>query len=140
MKTFTDNLGRPLFALMVRCLIKKGGKFLLIFEKNENVWETPGGTLEIGENVEKALVREGEEETGYKIKLIKPLVVSVGHSHKVKNEKIVCIVFESEIIKKVKEPEVDIISIKWFSRKEIKNLKPDWHDKEIFKMIAKKKL
>lgn len=135
-----DNLERPLFALMVRCVIKKNDRFLLISEKGEEVWETPGGTLEIGEYFEDALLREAQEETGYKIKLIKPLIVSIGDSHRVKDEKIVCIIFESEIIEKVKEPESDIIGIKWFSPEEIKNLKPDWHDREIFDMIVKNKI
>jgi len=125
---------------MVRCLIKKGNKFLLVLEKNENTWETPGGRLFAGEDIEKALLREVLEETGYKIRLIKPLIVAVSESWEARDKKIICVIFKSEIIEKVREPELDIIDIKWFSREEIKKLKPDWHDKEIFQMIVNKKL
>lgn len=135
-----DSLGRPLFTLMVRCVIKKDNKFLLVFEKGENVWETPGGTLETREYIEDGLLREAQEETGHKIKLIKPIVAQIGSSHRVKDEKIVCIIFEAKLVKKVKQPEPNVIGIKWFNRKEIKNLKPDWHDEKIFEMITNNKI
>ena len=86
--TFQDSFGRLLFALMVRCVIKRRGKFLLVSEKGEEIWETPGGTVEVGADVEHAILREAEEETGYNIRLVRPLTVSLGERHRIKGEKI----------------------------------------------------
>ena len=60
-------------------LIVNEGKILLVkraFEPRAGFWAIPGGTLELGETLEEALVREVEEETGIKIKVGKLLGVS----------------------------------------------------------------
>lgn len=49
------------------------GKFLLIKWKSQNTVELPKGTVEAGETIEEAALREVFEETGYKAKIVKPL-------------------------------------------------------------------
>lgn len=49
------------------------GKFLLIKWKSENTVELPKGTIEKGESIEEAAIREVFEETGYKSRVICPL-------------------------------------------------------------------
>jgi len=61
-------------------LIKKNGKYLLILRSpvndyKPNEWDLPGGTIEFGEEPEKALIREISEETELKIKINKPIFI-----------------------------------------------------------------
>ena len=48
-----------------RGIVVKNGKILLSYEKNTDVYMTPGGGLEANETLEECCVRELKEETGY---------------------------------------------------------------------------
>lgn len=50
-----------------RALIFKDNKILLSYEKNNDVYMTPGGAIEKNETPEECCAREVAEETGYKI-------------------------------------------------------------------------
>ncbi len=50
-------------------IIFNEGKFLLIKRRDIPVWVLPGGGIETGESPETAVLRELEEETGYKTKI-----------------------------------------------------------------------
>lgn len=53
------------FHLGVKTLIRSGeGKFLLLQRRKGGYWDIPGGRVNRGESVAKALKRELEEETG----------------------------------------------------------------------------
>ncbi|MEK6857205.1 MAG: NUDIX hydrolase [Nanoarchaeota archaeon] len=63
----------------VKVLIRNKGKYLLL-KKTRDIhpdhiggWETPGGKIEVGENAEKAVLREVKEETKLNCKIIKEL-------------------------------------------------------------------
>lgn len=49
-----------------RAIITNGDKYLMIFSKHGD-YKFPGGGLEKGEVIEKTLVREVQEETGYHV-------------------------------------------------------------------------
>ena len=53
-----------------RGLVINNKKILLSYEKNTDVYMSPGGGLESGESLEECCIRELNEETGY---LVKPL-------------------------------------------------------------------
>ena len=53
-----------------RGIIVENGKILLSYEKNTDVYMSPGGGLESGETLEECCVRELKEETGY---LVNPM-------------------------------------------------------------------
>lgn len=53
-------------------LIRKNGEILLIYRKDEEQWEVPGGKVEEDESPTEAAVREAKEETGIEIELDKP--------------------------------------------------------------------
>ena len=64
---------------------EKNGAFLILFKDNSRkevflvfrsdypIWVLTGGGIEKGETAQKAAVREAEEETGFKVKLIKKI-------------------------------------------------------------------
>lgn len=62
------------FKLAVHAWFQKDNKFLVIhrsFQDNfmPGFWDTPGGSLDFGEDLIKALIRESKEEVGLDIKV-----------------------------------------------------------------------
>ena len=57
-----------------RAIIVKDNKVLLSWEERKDVYMSPGGGLENDESLEECVVRELQEETGYKVKPVKPFV------------------------------------------------------------------
>lgn len=58
-----------------RGLVINDGKILLTYEKNKDVYMSPGGRREEGESFPECCVREIEEESGYIAQVIKPFAV-----------------------------------------------------------------
>lgn len=61
----------------VRAIIIEKDKILLIkrIKTDETYWVLPGGAVESSETHEQALQREGREELGLKLRIIRPFVV-----------------------------------------------------------------
>jgi 8-oxo-dGTP diphosphatase len=59
-------------------IIEKNGEILLAKHKKKNneYWVIPGGTLEEGETLEEAAIREIQEESGYTVKIHNLVFVS----------------------------------------------------------------
>jgi 8-oxo-dGTP diphosphatase len=53
-------------------LIVENGEILLLYRKDEEHWEVPGGKVERDESATEAAVREAEEEIGVEVNLEKP--------------------------------------------------------------------
>ena len=47
------------------------GRILLQRRSDFNVWGLPGGSIEVGETLEQAAVREVKEESGYDVKVVR---------------------------------------------------------------------
>ncbi|MFH0805576.1 MAG: NUDIX domain-containing protein [Patescibacteria group bacterium] len=64
--------------IAVKALIKNKDSFLILkttdSDQNNNLsgWETPGGRLEVGEDIVNGLKREIKEETGLSVKILFP--------------------------------------------------------------------
>lgn len=56
---------------------KRGIEVLLVHQARDNSWSVPKGKLDKGETFPEAAVREVKEETGYRVRLHRPLPASV---------------------------------------------------------------
>lgn len=135
-----DTVAR--YATCVRALVIENEKILLVNEKKESIWETPGGKVEISDkNLISALKREILEETGYESEVFEVLDVNEMDWH---GKKMIFIIYRCKIGKKVSMPDLDIAGIKWFSKEEIKKMlkqkKVDGHDINVFKMLVEGKI
>lgn len=68
------------FGIALKAVIWHEEKFLILKRTKVNpsepdLWEFPGGGLELGEQHEEALVREIKEETNLKAQVIRPLSI-----------------------------------------------------------------
>jgi ADP-ribose pyrophosphatase YjhB (NUDIX family) len=60
----------PQFAVTALVFIARGAKLLLVRQSyGKRYWSLPGGSMEQGESVEQAAVREAKEETGLDVRL-----------------------------------------------------------------------
>lgn len=67
------TLNRIYHRVSVRGILHKEGKLLLIYTKRYDDYSLPGGGVEANESLEKALIREMEEETGAQnVRIIRP--------------------------------------------------------------------
>ena len=104
-------------------IIEKNKKFLLIQETLQEVkgqWNFPLGRVEMKEDIITCTKREGEEETGLKLK---PLYLVGIYQHCLTAEyNVVLFMFKSKILRgKLKTPK-DIMDARWFSFSEIEKL------------------
>jgi 8-oxo-dGTP diphosphatase len=109
-------------------LIKnKNGKFLVTKRSKTDdyqpgVWDIPGGTIEFGEEPEKALLREVLEETDLTVKVFKPIYVFAYLSGPERHQ--FQIVYDCEYIDgEVKLNSNDHDKYRWVSKEELKSIK-----------------
>lgn len=66
-RTYSDPPERV--RVSARGITVKDGKILLSYERNTDIYMSPGGGLEEGETLAECCARELSEETGYKVKV-----------------------------------------------------------------------
>ncbi len=119
--------------VVVGCLVVKGKKVLLIKEAmvEAGKWNQPAGWLEKHENPILGAKRETEEETGMKVKITRFLgtysidrrKVKGWHKTRLIDLHAIKFLFLAKVIGRGKKPDpLEIIEVKWFDLKEIKNL------------------
>lgn len=107
-------------------LIEKDGKILLVQEKISEVfgkWNLPIGRKESGEDIISCAKREGEEETGFKLR---PLYLIGKYPFYLLSEyKVISFIFKSEIVGGVLTVPDDMLNVKWFPFEKIEKLEEE---------------
>lgn len=98
------------------------GSFVVLTRKNKSevflvkrsdfpVWECQGGGIESGETPEECAIREANEETGFKIKIIRKIAVYSNSKSKIIDSHL----YEGEYLSGEFKPEYKECEGKWFS-------------------------
>ncbi|MDD3678952.1 MAG: NUDIX domain-containing protein [Patescibacteria group bacterium] len=111
-------------------LIIKDGRVLLV-SSNGKYFCIPKGHVERGEQIEECAVRELEEETGYKVKIIKKLSF-INYTNKEINQPIKLQYFLFEIIGGKEKAEKGTF-LKWFNLNDALKVNPYENEKEVIR-------
>lgn len=108
------------------CINDKGEVLMVLQGKPEEkkAWAVPSGGRELGESDEACCIREVEEETGYKVRIIKELYLKKGYYEKI-NIYYEVRYYLVEIIggnQKIQDPDGLIHDIAWMSAEQVKTL------------------
>jgi 8-oxo-dGTP diphosphatase len=103
-------------------VIKQEGKYLLVQEKKPHVyglWNWPAGQIEEGDTIESNAVKEAKEETGYDVELTRKIGIFQNSVNDAAKH-----AFEAKIIGgEIEFPEDEILDAKWFTLKELEDMK-----------------
>ena len=109
-------------AVVACAVIKKGGKYLLVQEKQQiayGLWGFPGGRVDVGDTIEQTAVKEAKEESGYDIELIRKIDIFQKLATEPPKH-----IFEARIVGgELQYPDDEILDAKWFIFDEIKEMK-----------------
>ncbi len=112
----------------VGALIKNNDEILLIqrkYEPGKGKWSIPGGSVEIGEKIEEAIIREIREEVGIEVKIgeIITVVDSIIKDEQGNNEfHYIIIDFEAKSNDYSIKINSELINAKWFNINEVLNI------------------
>lgn len=123
--------------VVVGCLIKRDGKYLLVRENPDGkaVYNLPAGHVDKDEQLEVAAIRETKEETGYNVRLTEE--IALYHETAAQSVKHV---YLAEIVGGEEHAqEGEILEVVWKSFDEIQNLEQNGEMRApwVFKAISK---
>jgi 8-oxo-dGTP diphosphatase len=130
-------MNSPFQKVAAHGLIKKDRKYLLtlrspVNDYKPNEWDIPGGSIEIGETADGALIREIKEETDLEVKIVKPVFVCSELQKSGRHQ--FWIVYECNYLSgEVKLNPEEHSEYKWASLEEIAKLKKIMFAEELFK-------
>lgn len=130
--------------LGVKGVVVHNGRILIIKRAEEShvgggTWESPGGKLEFGEELEEALIREMKEEVGLDVTVEKLLYTSTFFTHPTRQVILLtylCKCNDAAVVKISFEHS----EYRWANGEELRNLLPqniidDFDKNEVFKMV-----
>lgn len=105
---------------IVGVLVEKDGKVLLVQERRAEIyglWNLPAGYREEAESEKETAIREGYEETGFKLRIGDKIGTFPLKDNKQMH------IYKAEIISgKIGFDKEELLDVKWFNKEEIKNL------------------
>ena len=115
-------------------VVGPGERILLLRREDEDIWCLPKGTVEPGESLEQTAVREVQEETGLRVRLLRP-IHEVRYSFfwppgGVNYDKIVTYFLAEPIGGRI-DPEPGFDEVRWVSHEEAMRLLHWKNDKEV---------
>jgi ADP-ribose pyrophosphatase YjhB (NUDIX family) len=96
-----------------------GTRVLLIQRRDNDLWEPPGGVLELGETIEDGVRREIEEETGAQVQIERLTGV-----YKNMSRGIVALVFRCRLLSDPLAQTDEASVVAWHEVKDVPNLMP----------------
>ena len=119
------EVGHATPKLDVRGVVFRDDAILLVRESYDNLWNLPGGWVDVGESPSEAVVREVREETGYATRAVKLLALydrdrhaSTPHRWHIWKACFLCeIVGASQ-----SEPDAEISEVRFFKASDLPNL------------------
>lgn len=116
------------FEVIVRGVVKNGDRVLIGLKRRDDPhplqgeWHFPGGRLEYEENPWRAVEREIEEETGYKVKaegIIDVIPKKLVWPNEIGEQQTLHIVFSCRLLGGEAKAGDDVEEVKWISVEEI---------------------
>ncbi len=130
--------------VVVICLVEKEGKFLLGRKAPgvgpyPDTWHTPGGGVELEhESLEEGITREIDEETGLKIKNLRRLNFDedIEPNKHGEQTRYVFLAFGADYESGELKENDEIVTLKWFSPKELTTIELNRASIKLFKEIG----
>jgi 8-oxo-dGTP pyrophosphatase MutT (NUDIX family) len=96
---------------------------------DNDFWDLPGGTLNTGEKLTGALVREVQEELGIDIEVMRPLDTNIFLK---REREVVVVIFEAKMIdphQSLKLEKEEVSEVRWIGKIDLENIKlyPEYH-------------
>ena len=103
-------------------VIEQDGKYLLVQESTPSqygLWNWPAGKVDVGETIEEAAIREGKEETGYNVEIIRKLGIWQDNTKVAAQHALEAKIVGGEF----NFPKGELLDAKWFTKEEIYSMK-----------------
>lgn len=122
------------FRLAAKAFIVKDGKLLLVKRASDeiqkpNIWEIPGGRLEIGEDPVSGLKREIKEEAGIDIEVLHPF--SVRHFTRVDGQTVTLLIFLCKALNDNIKISKEHSDFEWVALEKMKEKIAEFYYKEV---------
>lgn len=108
-------------------ILNDSGKILLVKETIDNKWTLPGGWADIGITPKENILKEIEEETGFKaeVKRLLAVIDKRNYPHPPQSHYVYKLCFLCEIIEGGISPNFDIGEVGWFDLNDLPKLSVD---------------
>lgn len=122
------------FRIAAKSFIIKDGKLLILKRASDdvqkpNIWEIPGGRLELGEDPREGIKRETKEETGIDIEILHPL--NIRHFIRADGQTITMLIFLCKALNGDIKIGEEHSSFEWIPLEKSKEKLTDFFHKEV---------
>lgn len=113
----TDFYATPL--VDVRAFIVQQGKICLVRGQQEKTWALPGGFCEVGLSPKENIVKEIQEETGFKASVSRLLAVFDSNKFQPQSKQYVKLIFECQLEEGDFHPNLEIAELNFFDPQDL---------------------